>query len=122
MDLNDFNKGREDGVNYLYGCETFHNEKVVRLSDAEALEARLAAAESSLREAREALRLLLTEVEESGNGNAKDFGWPRALKCAREVLGDGPFNPLGVQIIAVPIDDLAAEQAARAALAAKGEG
>ena len=30
-----------------------------------------------------ALRLLLTETIESGNGNANDFGWPTAVGLAR---------------------------------------
>jgi hypothetical protein len=35
----------------------------------------------------DALTLLLKETELSGNGNAKDYGWPKALKAARDALG-----------------------------------
>lgn len=34
----------------------------------------------------EALVLLLAEVDFSGNGTAKDFGWPRATEAARAAL------------------------------------
>ena len=32
------------------------------------------------------LTLLLKETELSGNGNATDYGWPEALKAARDAL------------------------------------
>ena len=34
----------------------------------------------------EAMELLMTEVEESGNADAKDFGWPKAIKSARAAI------------------------------------
>jgi len=33
-----------------------------------------------------ALDLLLREVELSGNGGARDFGWPKALKASRDAV------------------------------------
>ena len=42
-----------------------------------------------------ALTLLLKETELSGNGNATDYGWPNALKAAREALGHSTKLPSG---------------------------
>lgn len=39
-----------------------------------------------IREQQAALRLLLTEVELSGNADSTDYGWPDALKATRAVL------------------------------------
>lgn len=38
----------------------------------------------------EALRLLMIEVEASGNADALDFGWPAAVKAARTALNLEP--------------------------------
>ena len=48
--------------------------------------AALTHAEVLLAEAREALRLLLHEVEQSGNATAKDYGWPAAVEACRTVI------------------------------------
>ena len=37
-------------------------------------------------ELRTALRLLFEEVVLSGNGSAKDYGWPKAMAAARTAL------------------------------------
>lgn len=34
-----------------------------------------------------ALRLLYAEMVASGNANATDFGWPKAIREARRILG-----------------------------------
>lgn len=44
-------------------------------------------AAAKLAAAERAVRLLMTEVIESGNGTAKDFGWVAAIAAAHEVLG-----------------------------------
>jgi hypothetical protein len=40
----------------------------------------------------DALELLMQEIEFSGNGNAKDFGWPKALEAARKAMARYKFE------------------------------
>jgi hypothetical protein len=53
-------------------------------------DAEIAALREKVKELRQALMLLLHEVDESGNGYSTDFGWPKATRAAREALrGEG---------------------------------
>lgn len=59
---------------------------VARLDDYQALVAERDKLAASHAELREALGLLMHEVEEAGLAGAKDYGWPRAVLATRLAL------------------------------------
>ena len=62
------------------GAVILHNGTMVPIED-------IVKKLNKLDELKTALIELLNEVELSGNSNATDYGWPKALKAARDALG-----------------------------------
>jgi hypothetical protein len=74
----------------------------------------LAAQGREVAQGREALALLLREVELSGNAEAKDYGWPRAVSAARTALAAPPADQPREHMITVA--DMLADQAEHSTL------
>lgn len=43
----------------------------------------------------EALKLLMHEVDESGNGRDPNYGWPKAVSASREAIAEAEGNDHG---------------------------